>query len=53
MALEPAAEVEVAGRCPFCGSERVYLKKEATQQKIRSPHGPVVLRKQHARCRAI
>jgi len=24
-ALEPEVEVEVAGRCPFCGSQRVYL----------------------------
>ena len=51
-ALEPNAEVERAGRCPHCGSDRVYLKKEATQPEVRSPHGPVVLYKQHARCRS-
>ncbi len=51
-ALEPNAEVETAGRCPHCGSDRVYLKKEATQPEVRSPHGPVVLFKQHARCRS-
>jgi len=28
-ALEANAEVETAGRCPHCGSRRVYLKKDA------------------------
>ena len=51
-ALESNAEVETAGRCPHCGSDRVYLKKETTQPEVRSPHGPVVLFKQHARCRS-
>lgn len=51
-ALEVNAEVPTAGRCPHCGSDRVYLKKEATQTEIRSPHGPVVLSQQHGRCRA-
>jgi len=51
-ALTPNAEVETAGRCPHCGSDRVYLKKETTQSEVRSPHGPVVLFKQHARCRS-
>jgi ribosomal protein L37E len=50
-ALSPDAEVEVAGRCPHCGSESVYLEKEATQPEVRSLYGPVVLPKQHARCR--
>ena len=51
-ALEPNAEVQQAGRCPHCGSQGVYLEKEATQTEIRSRHGPVVLYKQHARCRS-
>ncbi len=51
-ALEPNAEVETAGRCPHCGSNRVYLKKEAPQREVVSPHGPVVLCKQQARCRS-
>ena len=51
-ALEPNAEVETAGRCPHCGSDQVYLKKEATQPEVYSPHGPVVLCKQHGRCRS-
>ena len=51
-ALASNAEVETAGRCPHCGSDRVYLKKEATQSEVHSPHGPVVLFKQQARCRS-
>ena len=51
-ALEPNARAETAGRCPHCGSARVYLKKEETSAEVLSPHGPVVLTKQHARCRA-
>ena len=51
-ALAPNAEVEVAGRCPHCGSEGAYLEKEVTQPEVRSLHGPVVLTKQHARCRS-
>jgi ribosomal protein S14 len=51
-ALEPNAEVKTAGRCPHCGSPRVYLEKEVTQPEVRSLHGPVVLTKQHARCRS-
>ena len=51
-ALEANAEVVTAGRCPHCGSDRVYLEKQITQPEILSAHGPVVLHKQHARCRA-
>ena len=51
-ALESSAEVEAAGRCPHCGSQGVYLKKEGTQPEVQSRHGPVVLYKQHARCRS-
>ena len=51
-ALEANAEVDSPGRCPHCGSGRVYLKKQGTQSEVLSPHGPVVLYKQHARCRA-
>lgn len=40
-----------AGRCPACGYETVYLRKETGQQEYISPHGPVVLKVQHARCR--
>ena len=51
-ALEGNAEVVHPGCCPFCGSARVYLKKEFTQPELHSPQGPVVVRKQHARCRS-
>lgn len=51
-ALEPNARVETAGRCPYCGSDRVYLEKQVSQPEVLSPHGPVVLRFQQARCRS-
>ena len=51
-ALETNAKVQTAGRCPHCGSDRVYLKKETTQTEIRSPHGYAVISQQHGRCRA-
>lgn len=51
-ALEPNARVETPGRCPHCGSEAVYLEKQETQSEVRSVYGPVVLPKQHARCRS-
>jgi len=51
-ALEPNAEVQSAGRCPYCGSQGVYLEKEVTQPEVRSRYGPVVLHKQHGRCRS-
>jgi len=52
VALEANAEVVTAGRCPYCGSDRTYLEKQVTQPEVLSPHGPVVVHKQHARCRA-
>ena len=53
-ALEDNARVESGGRCPRCGSDRVYLEKEAAAGGVEvvSPDGPVVVRKQHCRCRA-
>lgn len=51
-ALETNAQVESAGRCPHCGSARVYLKRPSSSSEVLSLHGPVVLCKQHARCRA-
>ena len=51
-ALDPSAQVEAAGRCPYCGSDRVYLEKQVTQPEVLSPHGPVVLYQQHGRCRS-
>jgi hypothetical protein len=51
-ALAENAQVAQAGRCPHCGSDGVYLEKEQTQPEVLSRHGPVVVHKQHARCRA-
>ncbi|MCK4343009.1 MAG: transposase family protein, partial [Phycisphaerae bacterium] len=51
-ALAPQAEVTTPGRCPHCGSQGVYLEKEVAQPRVQSRHGPLVLHKQHARCRA-
>jgi len=50
-ALEDNAQVTGASRCPHCGSDRVYLEKQATQAERLSRHGPVVIREQGARCR--
>jgi DNA-directed RNA polymerase subunit RPC12/RpoP len=55
-ALDPGAEVEAGsyGNCPRCGSDRIYLDRpdEKPQKEVISPHGPVVILKQHCRCRA-
>jgi hypothetical protein len=51
-ALEAAAQVQGGGRCPHCGSDRVYLMKEESQVEVRSAHGPVVMHKQRCRCRS-
>lgn len=51
-APEDTARVESAGRCPHCGSGRVYVEKQTTRPEVRSPDGPVVVEKPHARCRA-
>jgi hypothetical protein len=54
-ALDPGAEVEAGGygQCPRCGSRRIYLDRadETPEKEIISPHGPVVILKQHCRCR--
>ena len=51
-ALEENAEVASGGHCPRCGSERVYLERGEADAEVLSPDGPVVVRKQHCRCRA-
>lgn len=50
-ALEPTASVGSAGHCPYCQSDRVYLEKTLRKTEVISPHGPVVLMRQRARCR--
>ena len=54
-ALEDAAAVEPQrlGRCPQCGSDRLYLQRsEPTDQTLQTPHGPVEMGHQSVRCRA-
>ena len=50
-ALEPSARVERGGHCPYCGSDSVYLEKQTSRSEITGTDGPVVIEKQHARCR--
>jgi hypothetical protein len=50
-ALESNARVEDGGVCPFCGSDSVYLKEPVTRRETITPDGPVVVDKQHGRCR--
>jgi len=53
-ALEDNARVDrgQAGRCPHCSSDRVYPERQETSPEVTGPDGPVVLTKQHCRCRA-
>ena len=51
-ALEQNAAVVEGGPCPHCGSPRAYLEAGETSPEVRSPDGPVVLPRQHCRCRA-
>lgn len=54
-ALEDTAQVEAGGlgRCPRCGSDRLYLQGiEPKNKAIRTPHGEAVLGHQSVRCRA-
>lgn len=54
-ALDNGAEVSAGdcGRCPRCGSSRIYLDRpeQTPQKEVISPHGRVVIVKQHCRCR--
>jgi hypothetical protein len=50
-ALEQNAQVTDAGRCPYCASDRTYLKKDESQPEMLSPDGPVVVTRQYCRCR--
>ena len=51
-ALQASAHADGGGRCPHCGSERVYLIKRVGKVEVMTPHGPVVLHKQRCRCRS-
>lgn len=50
-ALADNAQVERPGHCPRCGSASIYLKKPTTRPEVLTPDGPVVVEKQHCRCR--
>lgn len=50
--LEHNAQVEKAGRCPYCESDRTYLEEAMMKEERCSPSGPVLIEKQGARCRA-
>jgi hypothetical protein len=50
-ALEDNAQVEKAGCCPLCGSDSIYLEKQTTRPEVLTPDGPVLVEKQHCRCR--
>jgi hypothetical protein len=54
-ALAESARVDDLRYCPHCNSPRVYLIKRddpAGQVELLTPHGPIVLHKQHCRCRS-
>jgi len=54
-ALEDTARVQAGelGRCPHCGSDRLYLQQAQPKNKsIRTGHGEAVLGQQSVRCRA-
>jgi hypothetical protein len=51
-ALERASRGPELGRCPHCGSDRLYLIEADRRVPMQTRHGPVVLSKQSCRCRA-
>jgi hypothetical protein len=52
-ALDASAQVKDGGRCPHCGSQRVYLEKNRPRKtEVQTPHGKVVLERQSCRCRS-
>lgn len=50
--LSQSLEVQTGGRCPHCGSDRVYLDKRRSEVRVLTPHGSVEMTQQHARCRS-
>ncbi len=50
-ALDGKARAAEGGCCPYCGSDSIYMEKQETQPPYISPHGPLRLALQHARCR--
>jgi hypothetical protein len=51
--LQASAQVQEGGRCPHCGSARVYLEKRGPRPtELQTNHGVVVVGRQSCRCRA-
>lgn len=51
-ALSDEAQQNKGGRCPHCGSDRVYLIPGLHKTEVLTPHGVIVLNKQRCRCRS-
>jgi len=52
-ALEDNAAVADGGRCPHCGSDAsIYLERQTTRPEVLGPDGPVLVERQHCRCRS-
>jgi hypothetical protein len=51
---DPSAHIPAdrLGRCPYCMSDKIYLRQEETQDELLSTHGPLTIQSQHCRCRA-
>jgi hypothetical protein len=50
-ALDEGAAAEEGGACPFCGSVSIYLEQQETRPTLHTPHGPLRVALQQARCR--
>jgi hypothetical protein len=50
-ALDERAAAEEGGACPFCGSASIYLEQQETRPTLHTPHGPLRVALQQARCR--
>lgn len=51
-ALEVNARASGGGRCPHCGSDRVYLIHGQRKVEMRTTHGQAVVEQQSCRCRS-
>jgi hypothetical protein len=50
--LEALSQGSDRGRCPECGSDRIYVIPKVSKVEVLTPHGPVVLEKRRCRCRS-
>ena len=51
-ALEDGARAGGGGRCPHCGSDRVYVIRGSRKVEMRTTHGQAVIEQQSCRCRS-